>query len=387
MLFKSIASLLVLISAISATPAVMAQQNSTPKQCQQTPDPVGCLLSLAKTKAFSIKDKKEQVAQISKILTVYASLNRTDYELVSRADAAINDKKLDLEKFLDLQMALATYFVQRDPERAKKYERNARLVYFEAVAKDIPKDRAALVTWACGLIDGDALIWKRNAFITTAACTPERVERSEKKDDLEELPLVIQKMNAAWAQSDHEELSKQTEYFKSKLAEYESIGIKRKSKVLNEATQYMKVLVLLVQAEMNRRSGLFSESSKLLFQAIEALNGLEKINESNLTVSARIFLADHHNVFLSFDKSMDTLQPLEATFESKRSLQFIETNTYIDYLTTLATALGKGNISDKNAAKSHINELFMRQADVLYERYLYLRSKDKSQALASESTL
>lgn len=149
----------------------------------------------------------------------------------------------------------------------------------------------------------------------------------------------------------------------------------------------MKVLVLLVQAEMNRRSGLFSESSKLLFQAIEALNGLEKINESNLTVSARIFLADHHNVFLSFDKSMDTLQPLEATFESKRSLKFIETTTYIDYLTTLATALDKGNIADKNAAKSHINELFMRQADVLYERYLYLRSKDKSQALASESTL
>lgn len=366
---------------------VSAQQLTTPAQCYQSVDAAGCLLEMAKQKVTSIKDKNEQASALSKVLTTYANLNRTDFELANRADAASKDKKLELQNFLELQTALATYFVRTDPERAKKHIKNATLVFFEATTRDEPKDRLAIGTWACTLIDGDGDIWKSTAYITAATCTVARLNLIENKEETDALTHSLLKINAAWIQSDYEELSKQKTFFDTQLAKYETLGIKAKSKALNELTQYIKVLSLLMQSEMNRRSSSPIEASKLISQAMEALSGLEKITDSNYSISARIMLANYHNTFFEFEKSIDTLKVIAEKFESKKFDKSIDKETYVDYLVATATALDNGGIKSTQSSKVLRHELQMRQADVLYEHYLYFSSDDKSREAPSKQTI
>lgn len=385
--YKSLIGVCLVASSVSVMGPAYAQQANVPSQCYQSVDPVGCLLDMAAQKALSIKDKNEQASALSKVLNSYANLNRTDFDLVNKADSAAKDKKLELQNFLDLQTSLAAYFVRTDPERAKKHIRNATLVFFEATKRDAPKDRQAIATWACTLIDGDQDIWKSTSYITAATCTVERMNRIENKDETAALTTSLLKINAAWIQSDYEELSKQKTNFEQQLAKYESLGIKAKSKALNELTQYIKVLSLLMQSEMSRRSSSPVEATRLLSQAVEALSGLEKITESKYSISARIMLADYYNTFFEFEKSIDTLKVIAEKFESKKFEKIVDKESFVDYLVSVSTAIDSGGVKSIESSKASRHELQMRQADVLYEQYLYFSSDDKSKEVPSKQTI
>ena len=351
-----------------STSTAQASKSTLFTDCYSSIDTVGCFLNLAKQKALSNKDKKQQAEQAGKVLSYLGHLHRTDFELVSSAAAIANDKSLGIEEYLDLQIALATYFIERDEEQAKKHLSNASKLFATALETDRPTDRSALYRWSCGLIDQHPLIWRQVAYITASTCTLKRIGEIEVKELTDEVLVALQKIDATWVQSDFEGMESQREIFSSKLKELEAIGIKAKSKSINETTQYFKVLALLSVADRYRRSGQRVEADKTLAQAQEALVGLEKINDGKFSLSARIMLADHHNGFLEFSKARDTLKPVVTKFSSPNALSKIDSEDQVELLVTLAYAIDAGGFLSQSEAIGSRSERQIRQADVLYAR-------------------
>ncbi len=375
------------VAVLSLTTHAQALKPNPYVECHGSIDPVGCFLNLAKQRALNSKTKKQQVELTGKVLSHLAQLHRTDFDLLSKAATMAEDKTLGIEQYLDLQVALATYFIERDADRADKHLANASKLYWAALDRDRPDDRAILYRWACGLIDQHAMVWRRVSQITASTCTVKRVNQIDSKDLADELVVTLQKMDAAWVQSDFEGLEDQRKFFSSKLAEMEAVGIQRKNKGINEATQYFKVLALLTLADRYRRSSQRVEADKALAQAQEALSGLEKINDGKYALSARVMLADHHNGFLEFTRAKDVLKPLVERFASTQTWSKVDHEDQVDFLLALACAIDVGGFQTRAEAIGSRSERQRRQADVLYERYVILSRLEKSSEVPSQASL
>ena len=100
-----------------------------PKICSDSPDETGCLLNIARIKVSRISDINKQAEAIGGVLKTNAELNRSDFELMTRSFKLLKNKKLDLERYLDLQISIATYFNKRDPKRSDLHIEQATKVF------------------------------------------------------------------------------------------------------------------------------------------------------------------------------------------------------------------------------------------------------------------
>lgn len=271
--FISILFLFFSLSLASANPL------ENPKICADSPDESGCLLNIAKIKTLKINDVNQQAEVIGGVLKTNAELNRSDFELMAKSFQILKNKKLDLERYLDLQISIATYFNKRDPKRSNLHIEQATKIFYKAIERNDPKERLILATWACGLIDENSNIWKNTSHITAEYCAPEFTKSNSKNGEFD-YENILMTMISAWVQSDFIELEKNKEILDEKISSLEEYGIKNNKKSIGIETQKIKILIYALQTDMYRRSGLQQQSKQTLTQAKEALIGLEKLTNS-----------------------------------------------------------------------------------------------------------
>ena len=202
--FISILFLFFNLSLASANPL------ENPKICIDSPDETGCLLNIARIKVLRISDVNKQVEAIGGVLKTNAELNRSDFQLMARAFQLLKNKKLDLERYLDLQISIATYFNKRDPKRSNFHIEQATKIFYKAIEKDDPKERFILSIWACGLIDENSNIWKNTSHVTAEYCSPKFAKSNTKNDEFD-YENIIMTMITAWVKSDFADLKKNKE--------------------------------------------------------------------------------------------------------------------------------------------------------------------------------
>lgn len=365
--------------------AAHANASENPNTCINSPDETGCLLNISKVKALKISDINKQAESIGGILKTIAELNRSDYEIMERSFQLLKHKKLDLEHYLDLQIAIASYFSKRDPGRLNLHLKQATEIFYKAAGRDDPKEKLILATWACGLIDESPNIWKRMSHITAEYCSPELTNSTNKNDEFE-YENILMTMISAWVQSDFEELEKNKVLLDEKISTLEEYGIKNNKKTLGIETQKIKILLYTIQTDMYRRSGLQEQSKKALTQAKEALIGLEKLTSNVESIESRLAVAYVFNKMYDHEETIATLKSITEIFDDKKKIQKVPIKHQIDYLLTFAEALDRGGFKTYNEIKLSNNELKNRQSDVLYERYQFMKHADKKKGIQSKET-
>jgi len=356
-----------------------------PKICADSPDETGCLLNIARIKTLKINDVNQQAEVIGGVLKTNAELNRSDFELMGRSFQILKNKKLDLERYLDLQISIATYFNKRDPKRSNLHIEQATKIFYKAVERNDPKERLVLATWACGLIDENPNIWKNTSHITAEYCVPEFKKSNSKNDEFDYENIFIA-MIAAWVQSDFTELEKNKEILDEKISSLEEYGIKNNKKSIGIETQKIKILIYALQTDMYRRSGLQQQSKQSLTQAKEALIGLEKLTNSVEAIESRLAVAFVFNRMYDHEETIVFLKPITNIFDDAKKLQKVSLKFQVDYLVTLAEALDRSGFRSYNEIKLSNSEFRKRQSDVLYEKYAMLRHLDKKKGVQSKET-
>ena len=356
-----------------------------PKNCSESPDETGCLLNIARIKVSRISDINKQAEAIGGVLKTNAELNRSDFELMTRSFQLLKNKKLDLERYLDLQISIATYFNKRDPKRSNLHIEQATKIFYKAIERDDPKERLILSTWACGLIDENSNIWKNISHVTAEYCSPE-FTKSKSKDDEFDYENILMTMISAWVQSDFTELEKNKEILEEKISSLEEYGIKNNKKSIGIETQKIKILIYALQTDMYRRSGLQQQSKQALTQAKEALIGLEKLTNSVEAIESRLAVAYVFNKMYDHEETIASLKPITDIFNDAKKLQKVSLNVQVDYLVTLAEALDRSGFRSYNEIKLSNSEFRKRQSDVLYEKYVMLNYLDKKKGVQSKET-
>lgn len=377
--FISIVFLLLNLSLASANPL------ENPKICADSPDETGCLLNIARIKVLRIVDVNKQAEAIGGVLKTNTELNRSDFELMARSFQLLKNKKLDLERYLDLQISIATYFNKRDPKKSNLHIEQATKIFYKAIERDDTKERLILLTWACGLIDENSNIWKNISHVTAEYCSPE-FTKSKSKDDEFDYENILMTMISAWVQSDFTELEKNKEILKEKISSLEEYGIKNNKKSIGIETQKIKILIYALQTDMYRRSGLQQQSIQALTQAKEALIGLEKLTNSVEAIESRLAIAYVFNKMYDHEETIASLKPITDIFNDVKKLQKVSLNVQVDYLITLAEALDRSGFRSYNEIKLSNSEFRKRQSDVLYEKYVMLNYLDKKKGVQSKET-
>ena len=377
--FISILFLFFNFSLASANPL------ENPKICIDSPDETGCLLNIARAKVLRINDVNKQAEAIGGVLKTNAELNRSDFELMARSFQLLKNKKLDLERYLDLQISIATYFSKRDPKRSSLHIEQATKIFYKAIEKDDPKERLVLSIWACGLIDENSNIWKNTSHVTAEYCSPKFTKSNTKNDDFD-YENILMTMISAWVQSDFAELEKNKELLDEKISSIEEYGIKHNKKSIGIETQKSKILIYALQTDMYRRSGLQQQSKQVLAQAKEALIGLEKLTNSVESIESRLAVAHVFNKMYDHEEAIATLKPITDIFDVAKKLQKVSLNDQVDYLVTFAEALDRSGFRSFNEIKLSTNEFRKRQSDVLYEKYEMLNNLDKKRGVQSKET-
>jgi len=378
-IFKSLICFLIIQTA---TNAVFADSQESPKKCKNSPDEVSCLLSIAKIKSLQIKDFNDQVGAIAGILKTNTQLNRTDYTLLEKSLSILKDKKLSIENYLDLQIALATYFNKRDPAKTYLYINQATKVFNEAKIRNSQKERLKLATWACSLIDSNSAVWKITASLASQACTIENtVNINSDEDDYEKFFIIL---FSAWVQSDFKEFEKVKAYLEDKMESIESYGIKNNKKDINIYTQKFKVLNSSFQTSIYKRSGLQQKSQESLIKAKEALIGLEKLTNGEDAIDARITLASIYNDLYDYQEAINILAPISFIVEDEKKSKAVPLKYQVDYLLALAEAIDSGGFLSFNEIKQSRNDFRSRQADIIYQNYLALKTIDEKKGIKSE---
>jgi hypothetical protein len=358
-----------------------------PSKCLEHADPGGCMLNLAKRHASSVKDVNERAETVAKLLGTYVELRRTDFELFEQASALVRVPKLQVDRRLELHTALSSYLWNIDRDKAIAEARSAAELFFSTLQREDPKQEFALYLWTCGLIDGNTATWKINAHLVAAYCTPDRMKHMSRGDGEEARASTLMTLIAAWIQSDYEQLHTSRAEMRNSIEALETVGIKNKSKSANIATQSLRVVQLTFETEMFRRSGLHRLADQTLAQAREALAGMEKLTQGAKAVEARLAFARLFNVLHDFEETIKTLKPIFDRFDSQVKAMELAPALHVDFLTTLAHALDEGGFKDQLEAKAARLELRMRQADVLYERYLAFLKREKDATSISPATI
>lgn len=378
--FISILFLFFSLSLASANPL------ENPKICADSPDESGCLLNIAKIKTLKINDVNQQAEVIGGVLKTNAELNRSDFELMAKSFQILKNKKLDLERYLDLQISIATYFNKRDPKRSNLHIEQATKIFYKAIERNDPKERLILATWACGLIDENSNIWKNTSHITAEYCAPEFTKSNSKNGEFD-YENILMTMISAWVQSDFIELEKNKEILDEKISSLEEYGIKNNKKSIGIETQKIKILIYALQTDMYRRSGLQQQSKQTLTQAKEALIGLEKLTNSVEAIESRLAVAYVFNKMYDHEEAIGFLKPITDIFDDAKKLQKVSLKFQVDYLVTFAEALDRSGFRSYNEIKLSNSEFRKRQSDVLYEKYVTLKYFDKKKGFQSKETL
>lgn len=355
------------------------------KICMDSPDESGCLLNTAKVRSLKITDLNKRSDSIGSVLKTNAELNRSDFELISKSIQILNDKKLDLEHYLDLQIALATYFVKRDQKKVNLHVDQALKIFYKAVERDEPKERVILSMWACSLIYENQSIWKITSHVTAEYCTP-KYTKSDKSNDAFDYESVYMTMLAAWVQSDFIVLESNKKILDNKIAAIEEYGIKNNKKSLNIDTQKFKVYSYALQTNMYWRSSLAQQSMQALVLAKETLIGLEKLTNSVESLESRLAIANSLIMMYEHEESIAFLKPATEIMNDSKRIKNVPLDIQIDYLTTLAEALDRSGFRTYNEIKLSNKEFRKRQADVLYEKYLMLKYLDDKNGVQSKQS-
>ena len=222
-----------------------AQQINSPLLCAKTTDEVGCLLNLAKSKAMVEKNIATRSEAFSSLLKTHSNLRRSDYELLSHASNLLKNKKLAVESFLELEVAIASYLAQFQTEKSQEKIDKAVAVFLQAIKNSKNEEKIKLYTWACGLVDLNSTVWKLTIEFVTNTCLPEEIKKIQSNNQIEDLLISVLVMHSSWVQSDYIEMQSAIEESESSIARIEAVGIKGKHKELNALTQNMKVLISL----------------------------------------------------------------------------------------------------------------------------------------------
>lgn len=365
-----------------------AQQINSPLLCAKTTDEVGCLLNLAKSKAMAEKNIATRSEAFSSLLKTHSNLRRSDYELLSHASNLLKNKKLAVESFLELEVAIASYLAQFQTEKSQEKIDKAVAVFLQAIKNSKNEEKIKLYTWACGLVDLNSTVWKLAIEFVTNTCLPEEIKKIQSNNQIEDLLISVLVMHSSWVQSDYIEMQSAIEESESSIARIEAVGIKGKHKELNALTQNMKVLIYTLQSSMFSQSGMTSQASKVFSQAKEALTGFEKLTTSSETIEARVQVASLLNETLRFKEALEFLQPITERFDSANKVKGISTETQVNYLCALAYATAQGGFRDAIEIRTYRLEKRNRQGDVLFEKYSALAAKDPSKdALSSASAV
>ena len=332
-----------------------ANPNENIKNCSLSPDETGCLLHIAKIKALKINDVNEQAEALGGLLRTTGELHRSDFELISRSFQILQNKKLDLEHYLDLQISIATYFNKRDLKKSKLHIEQAIKVFNKAVERDDPKERMMLTTWACGLIDENSNIWKNVSHVTAEHCIPNPTPSIAKNNEFDLDDIVIT-MLAAWVQSDFKELESSKVILENKISSLEEYGIKNSKKSIGIETQKIKILLYTSQTDMYRRSGLRQQSIQAMTQAKEALIGLEKLTNTIEAIESRLALANAFNKMYDFEEAISSLRPIADIFTDAKKIKKVPLKFQVEYLVTLADALDRGGLRTYNEIKLSNND-------------------------------
>lgn len=363
-----------------------AQQINSPLLCAKTTDEVGCLLNLAKSKAMAEKNIETRSEALSSLLKTHSNLRRSDYELLSHASNLLKNKKLAVENFLELEVAIASYLSQFQTEKSQEKIDKAVAVFLQAIKNSKSEEKIKLYTWACGLVDLNSTVWKLTIEFVTNTCLPEEIKKIQSTNQIEDLLISVLVMHSSWVQSDYIEMQSATEEFESSIARIEAVGIKGKHKELNALTQNMKVLTYTLQSSMFSQSGMTSQASKAFSQAKEALTGFEKLTTSSETIEARVQVASLLNETLRFKEALEFLQPITERFDYPNKVKGISTETQVNYLCALAYATAQGGFRDAIEIRTYRLEKRNRQGNVLFEKYSALAAKDPSKDALSSAT-
>lgn len=363
-----------------------AQQIKNPTQCSKETDEVGCILNLAKSKALAEKNIETKSESVSTLLKTHADLRRTDYELFSQASNLLKNKKLSVENFLDLEVAVASYLGQYQPEKSQEHIEKAVTVFAEAIEQSQGEKRIKLYTWVCGLVDLNLSVWKLTSELVANTCVLDNIKKIKSTNQYDDLLISMLVMLSSWIQSDYIEMQSASESLEASIAKIEAFGIKGKHKDLNTLTQNLKVLIYTMQSSMFSQSGMSSQASMAFSKAKEALIGFEKLSSSSETIDARVHVASLFNETLRFKDAIEFLQPITDRFDSPTKIKGISTETQVNYLSALAYAIAQGGFRDSIEARNHRLEQRNRQGDVLYARYSALAAKDLSKDAPSSET-
>ena len=121
-----------------------AQQINSPLLCAKTTDEVGCLLNLAKSKAMAEKNIATRSEAFSSLLKTHSNLRRSDYELLSHASNLLKNKKLAVESFLELEVAIASYLAQFQTEKSQEKIDKAVAVFLQAIKNSKNEEKELL---------------------------------------------------------------------------------------------------------------------------------------------------------------------------------------------------------------------------------------------------
>jgi TPR repeat protein len=372
--------ILININLVNANPI------ENPKICHNSIDESGCLLEIAKIKALKITDKNKQAEGFSRILRATAELNRSDFKLMEKSIETLKNKKLDLEHYLDLQIALATYFNKRNYKTSKLHIEKAENIFITAIKKNETDKKLILTTWACGLIDENTIIWKNVSHLTAEYCIPDYTKSLNANDEYDYQNIFIS-MFASWVQSDYIEFERNKKIIDKKINNLEEYAIVKNDKLISIESQKFKVINYSLQANLYRKSGLQEQAKQSLLQAREALIGLEKLTNRAASIESRLFLVSVYNQMHDYEEALDLLKPLLETIEDTTKNHKISLNNQVDYLVLLAHTLERGGFITYNEIKISNNDLRRRQADVLYEKFKILKYLDNKKQIYSKETL
>jgi len=147
------------------------------KNCQENPDPSGCLLQLGRIKANTLKDPNQRATAFSRLLEIHSWLKRTDYELVEQSSDLLKNRNLRLENYFDLGGSLAAYYSNINPAISKTIYDNLITTFYQKWNDPKFLDKASLFSWSCDLVYESEKSWKLVVAFVTNQCNLSHYEK------------------------------------------------------------------------------------------------------------------------------------------------------------------------------------------------------------------
>ena len=349
------------------------------KNCQENPDPSGCLLQLGRIKASTLKDPNQRASAFSKLLEINSWLKRTDYELVEQSSDLLKNKNLRLENYFDLGGSLAAYYSNINPAVSKTIYGNLINKYYQKW--DDPKfsDKASLFSWSCDLVFESEKSWKLVLAFVTNQCNLSHYEKIDEKDIKQKFLYLYSTPIAAWLSGDLKKVSTLTDEYQSYLNNLDQIFLNSSKTNDKSVTQQLRILNYGKLAELYNMAELYDESEKNFKLANEALIGMYKIpSNGNDTYETAVMLADYHSSVSDYKGAISILEPIQRWAETELSKPVITSEVSVEYLAELAFNYDRGGFNSYYEELNSLKERGSRPGQVLFQEYLLFKEMAKT---------